>query len=62
MDDGSAILYAILPAGESFGELGVFEDNSYCDMATAVGATVVAGVSAKVFRAGVATPYPASRR
>lgn len=51
MEDGSAILYAILPPGESFGELGVFENNSYCDMATAVGPTVVAGVSARVFRA-----------
>lgn len=51
MEDGSAILYAILPPGESFGELGVFENNSYCDMATAVGVSVVAGVSARVFKA-----------
>ena len=51
MEDGSAVLYAILPPGESFGELGVFECNSYCDMATAVGSTVVAGISARVFRA-----------
>jgi CRP/FNR family transcriptional regulator, cyclic AMP receptor protein len=57
MDDGSAVLYAILPAGESFGELGVFEANSYCDMATAVGPTVVAGVSSKVFRA-LSERYP----
>ena len=51
MDDGSAVLYAILPPGESFGELGVFESHTYCDMATAVGPTVIAGVSARVFRA-----------
>ena len=50
MDDGAAILYAILPPGESFGELGVFENNTYCDMATAVGTTVVAGVSCRMFR------------
>jgi CRP/FNR family cyclic AMP-dependent transcriptional regulator len=51
MEDGSAILYAILPAGESFGELGVFEGATYCDMATAIGQAVVAGVPLKSFRA-----------
>jgi CRP/FNR family transcriptional regulator, cyclic AMP receptor protein len=51
MDDGSAILYAILPPGESFGELGVFENNTYCDMATAVGPTIIAAVSSRIFRA-----------
>ncbi len=57
MEDGSAILYAILPAGESFGELGVFDGGKQVDMATALGMTVVAGVSTRVFRA-LSARYP----
>ena len=37
MEDGSAILHDILPAGEIFGELGVFDRSAYSDMATAAG-------------------------
>ena len=37
MVDGSAILHDILPEGEMFGELGVFDRSAYSDMATAVG-------------------------
>src|SRR6516162_791838 len=50
MEDGSAILFAILPPGESFGELGVFEGGAYCDMATAIGQAVVASIPLKHFR------------
>lgn len=50
MEDGSAVLCAILPPGESFGELGVFESSTHCDMATAVGNVVVSAVSVQQFR------------
>jgi CRP-like cAMP-binding protein len=50
MEDGSAILYGILPPGESFGELGIFEGGTHCDMATAVGEVTVASVPAHLFR------------
>lgn len=45
LEDGTAVLFAILPPGESFGELGVFAAGTYHDMATTVG-------SASVFRVG----------
>jgi CRP/FNR family cyclic AMP-dependent transcriptional regulator len=51
LDDGSAILYAILPAGDSFGELGVFDGGVHCDMAMGIGNTVVSTVSARKFHA-----------
>jgi CRP/FNR family cyclic AMP-dependent transcriptional regulator len=51
LDDGSAILYAILPAGDSFGELGVFDGGVHCDMAMGIGNTVVSTVSARKFYA-----------
>lgn len=50
MEDGSAILYAVLPPGESFGELGVFDQGTYCDMATAVGEVTVASLTTRAFR------------
>jgi CRP/FNR family cyclic AMP-dependent transcriptional regulator len=50
MEDGSAILHGILPPGETFGELGVFEGGAHSDMATAVGNVVVASVPIHVFR------------
>lgn len=50
MEDGSAVLHAILPPGESFGELGVFDGSTYCDMATAIGPTVTAGISVQSLR------------
>lgn len=49
MEDGSAVLYSILPPGESFGELGVMEASSYFDMATAVGLTVLRCVPIRTF-------------
>jgi CRP/FNR family transcriptional regulator, cyclic AMP receptor protein len=51
MDDGSAILYAILPTGDSFGELGVFDGGTHCDMAMGIGNTVVGSVSIQKFDA-----------
>jgi CRP-like cAMP-binding protein len=51
LDDGSTILYAILPAGDSFGELGVFDGGVHGDMAMGIGNTVVGAVSAKNFHA-----------
>jgi CRP/FNR family transcriptional regulator, cyclic AMP receptor protein len=50
LEDGTAVLHAILPPGESFGELGVFEESTYCDMATAIGPSVVTGVSIPILR------------
>jgi CRP/FNR family cyclic AMP-dependent transcriptional regulator len=50
MEDGSAILHGILPPGETFGELGIFEGGMHCDMATAVGTVAVSSVPIHVFR------------
>jgi CRP/FNR family cyclic AMP-dependent transcriptional regulator len=50
MEDGSAVLFSMLAAGEVFGELGVFEGDRYCDMATAVGRTTLACVPAGAYR------------
>jgi CRP-like cAMP-binding protein len=50
MEDGSAVLYGILPGGHSFGELGIFDGGAHCDMAMAVGQTVVGSISIKAFR------------
>jgi CRP-like cAMP-binding protein len=51
MEDGSAVLYAILPQGECFGELGAFDGGTHCDMATGIGTSVISGISVKSFRA-----------
>lgn len=51
MDDGSTVLHGILPPGESFGELGVFENSTYCDMATAIGCLTTASISVQAFKA-----------
>jgi CRP-like cAMP-binding protein len=56
MEDGSAILSSILPAGEAFGELGVFEGGSYCDTATAAGKVVLLAIHARAFR-GICLEY-----
>ena len=58
MEDGSPVLHAVLPAGETFGELGVFESSTYCDMATAIGAVVTAAIPASAFRT-LGRQYPA---
>lgn len=36
LEDGTPILFGIVPPGESFGELGVFDGEDYAEMATAV--------------------------
>jgi CRP/FNR family transcriptional regulator, cyclic AMP receptor protein len=51
MEDGSAVLHGILRPGESFGELGVFEGSTYCDMATAIGPVAAASIPLGAFRA-----------
>jgi CRP/FNR family transcriptional regulator, cyclic AMP receptor protein len=57
MEDGSAVLFGILSSGETFGELGVFENGTYCDMATAVGTVSVVSIPARTFRT-LAERYP----
>lgn len=49
MEDGTAILYAIVPPGESFGELGVFSRSCYTDTASTIGTVSVLAVNADVF-------------
>ena len=41
MEDGTAILYSIVPPGHSFGELAVLDRGRYPDTASAVGTTQV---------------------
>lgn len=50
MEDGAAVLFGILPAGETFGELGIFEEGPHSDMATAVGNVTVTSIPARSFR------------
>jgi CRP/FNR family cyclic AMP-dependent transcriptional regulator len=57
MEDGSSVLHAVLPSGETFGELGVFENGTYCDMATAIGPVVTASIPTSAFRS-LGRQYP----
>ena len=57
LEDGSPILFGVLPPGESFGELGVFEGGQHYDMATAIGAGSIYCIPAGVFHA-LAQTYP----
>jgi CRP/FNR family transcriptional regulator, cyclic AMP receptor protein len=50
LDDGSAILCAVLSAGDSFGELGVFDGGVQCDTAMAIGNAVVSSIPTKAFQ------------
>lgn len=50
LEDGSAILFGILPPGESFGELGVFDGGLHADMATAVGPSSIYCVPAAALK------------
>lgn len=50
MEDGSAVIHSVLPPGESFGELGVFEGTTYAEMATAVGPLAVGCIPTSTFR------------
>ncbi|MEM8837992.1 MAG: Crp/Fnr family transcriptional regulator [Pseudomonadota bacterium] len=49
MEDGTAILYAIVPPGQSFGELGVFDQSYYPDTASSIGEATVVGVRSDLF-------------
>lgn len=58
LEDGSAVLHAVLPSGDSFGELGVFDPSAYPDMATAAGrVTLVSLPTARLLQ--VARVHPA---
>jgi len=46
MEDGTAILYTVVPPGHSFGELGVFDQGYYPDTASAIGNTRILSVKA----------------
>ncbi|MEL7389573.1 MAG: Crp/Fnr family transcriptional regulator [Pseudomonadota bacterium] len=46
MEDGTAILYTIVPPGHSFGELGVLDQGQYPDTASAIGTTQILSVKA----------------
>ena len=50
MEDGTAVIYRILPKGECFGELAVFDHGNQCDMATSLGDSVVLTVPIRAFR------------
>jgi len=41
LEDGTPILFNILPPGESFGELGIFDGEGHAEMATSVGESTV---------------------
>lgn len=51
MEDGSAVLYAILAPGKVFGELGIFDGGCQCDMAMSVGDSIIGSISANKFKA-----------
>ncbi len=58
LEDGSPILFGVLPAGQSFGELGIFEDGQHADMATSIGTSSVYCIPAGTFRS-LRARYPA---
>ncbi len=58
MEDGSALLCGILPAGECFGELAVFDEGVHCDTATAIGTATLVSVPASAVRS-LAQRHPA---
>lgn len=57
MEDGSAVIHGILSRGHSFGELGVYENSTYCDMATAAGPMIAACVPISSFHS-LSRTYP----
>lgn len=58
LEDGSPILFGVMPPGESFGELGVFEAGRHYDMATSMGTSSIYCISARTFRS-LAERHPA---
>jgi CRP-like cAMP-binding protein len=57
LEDGSPILFGVLPPGESFGELGIFEAGRHADMATSIGTSSIWCVPAAAFRS-LRTQHP----
>lgn len=49
LENGATILYGIVPPGQSFGELGVYDRSEYTDTASAVGSVSVLSVRADLF-------------
>lgn len=50
LEDGNCILLGIVPPGEGFGELGVFEGDAHTETAAAMGDVCVARIRADIFR------------
>lgn len=50
LEDGNCILLGVVPPGEGFGELGVFEGDCHTETASAMGDVCVARIRAEVFR------------
>ncbi|WP_082733659.1 Crp/Fnr family transcriptional regulator [Polycladidibacter hongkongensis] len=48
-EDGSQFLYSIITVGQSFGELGVFQNTEYSDTASALGEVVVQKIRRSAF-------------
>jgi CRP-like cAMP-binding protein len=51
MEDGSAVIYHVLSSGQIFGELGVFDGGTHCDMATSLGRSVISVIPVRSFLA-----------
>ncbi len=49
IENGTVILYEVVPPRQSFGELGVFNGDYYLDTATAVGEVKVMAIHSRVF-------------
>lgn len=52
LEDGTSILYAIVPPGNSFGELGVLDGSVYQDTASAIGPVSYLTLRADLFHGG----------
>jgi CRP/FNR family cyclic AMP-dependent transcriptional regulator len=50
LEDGNCLLLGIVPPGEGFGELGVYEGENHTETAAAMGDVCVARIRADVFR------------
>lgn len=51
LENGTAILYGIVPPGQSFGELSVFDNSAHTDTASAVGSVSLLSVRADFIHA-----------
>ncbi|MEO9739334.1 MULTISPECIES: Crp/Fnr family transcriptional regulator [Alphaproteobacteria] len=52
LEDGTSILYAVVPPGNSFGELGVLDRSVYQDTASAIGPVSYLTLRADLFHSG----------